>query len=252
VDSTNRYCETLDLQRVDDFTCYWALEQTAGIGQRGNHWESAPGENLTFSLVLHPTFLPAASQFRLTQALSLGVADFLEEGADGLDDFKGLKGFKGSKGSKDIKETLVKWPNDVYVGGGKICGMLVSNRLQGDVLDTAICGIGLNVNQRRFPEWVPHPTSLALLTGEKHDLEPTLLALLGHIGRRYDELRRGRDLEPEYLGRMMNYGVAARYRHHDKEITATITGVDRYGHLLLTTDEGEKLCCAMKEIEFIV
>ena len=77
VESTNKYCEVLDLAEVEDFTCYWALEQTAGIGQRGNHWEAAPGKNLTFSLVLHPTFLPADRQFHLTQALSLALVDFL-------------------------------------------------------------------------------------------------------------------------------------------------------------------------------
>ena len=76
-ESTNKYCEALDLAEVEDFTCYWALEQTAGIGQRGNHWHSAPGQNLTFSLVLHPAFLPAARQFRLTQALSLALVDQL-------------------------------------------------------------------------------------------------------------------------------------------------------------------------------
>ena len=231
VDSTNRYCEALDLRQVDDFTCCWALEQTAGIGQRGNHWDSAPGENLTFSLVLKPDFLPAAQQFRLTEALSLGVSDYL-------------------KGVKDLN-ALIKWPNDIYIGGGKICGMLVSNRLAGDSIAAAICGIGLNVNQRLFPEWVPHPTSLALLTGENHPLEPTLLALLRCIEQRYNELRQGRDLKAEYLGRLMNMGRPARYRHQGRKLTAIITGVDPHGHLMLTTETGERLCCAMKEIELL-
>ena len=77
VESTNKYCEALNLAQVEDFTCYWALEQTSGIGQRGNHWEAESGKNLTFSLVLHPTFLPAERQFKLTQALSLALIDFL-------------------------------------------------------------------------------------------------------------------------------------------------------------------------------
>ena len=77
LESTNKHCEALDLEMVEDFTCFWALEQTDGIGQRGNHWESAAGQNLTFSLVLKPTFLAAERQFLLTQALSLAVTDFL-------------------------------------------------------------------------------------------------------------------------------------------------------------------------------
>ena len=232
VPSTNRYCEALDLQQVDDFTCYWALEQTAGIGQRGNSWVSAAGENLTFSLVLHPTFLPAAEQFRLTQALSLAATDWME----------GLA----------VTGAVVKWPNDIYCDGGKVCGMLVSNRLAGDVIGTAICGIGVNVNQLTFPQWVPHPTSLALLTGRRYTLEPLLQRLLQSIATRYDELRSGKELETEYLSRLMNMGRPARYRHDGHELTATITGVDRHGRLLLTTDDGVQLCCAMKEIELIL
>lgn len=234
VDSTNRYCEAIDLTEVEDFTCYWALEQTAGIGQRGNHWASAPGENLTFSLVLKPDFLPAVQQFRLTEALSLGVMDF-------------LKGINGS----DSLDALIKWPNDIYANGGKICGMLVSNRLAGEKIATAICGIGLNTNQRDFPDWVPHPASISLLTGESNELEPTLKSLLDCIKKRYDELRAGRDLEKEYLDNLMNLGIPARYRHNGRELTATIKGVDPHGRLLLTSEDGEQLCCAMKEIELI-
>lgn len=235
--STNRYCESLDLHKVDDFTCYWAWEQTAGIGQRGNSWTSNAGENLTFSLVLKPDFLPAIRQFQLTEALSLGVMDF-------------LKGINGSKGFNGLK-ALIKWPNDIYANGGKICGMLVSNRLAGDKIDAAICGIGFNVNQRLFPDWVPHPMSLTMLTGEYHQLEPLLFSLLDCIERRYNQLRDGIDLEPEYLGQMMNMAQPARYRHYGRVLTATITSVDPHGRLMLTSEDGEHLCCAMKEIELI-
>ncbi len=233
VDSTNRYCEALDLAQVEDFTCYWALEQTAGIGQRGNTWASEAGENLTFSLVLKPTWLAAIDQFRLTQMLSLALTDTLS-----------TFNFQLS--------TKIKWPNDIYVDGKKICGILVSNRLVGNNLASAICGIGFNVNQRTFPDWVPHPTSLSLLTGETYELEPLLNRLLTCIQRRYDALHNGEDMETEYLSHLMNLGVAAHYRHNGRELTATITGVDRHGRLMLDTTDGEKLVCAMKEIEFIL
>ena len=235
LESTNKYCEALDLAEVEDFTCFWALEQTAGIGQRGNHWASAPGENLTFSLVLKPDFLPAADQFRLTQALSLAICDCL----------------LSCRPSKGQASPVIKWPNDIYMDGGKICGTLVSTRLSGECITAAICGIGLNINQRRFPDWVPHPTSLALLTGHTYDLEPLLAKLLRHIATRYDELRRGIDHNEEYLERLMNRNVEARYLYEGEEITATVTGVDRYGHLQLTAADGRRLSCAMKEIAFL-
>ena len=237
LESTNKYCEALDLAEVEDFTCYWALEQTAGIGQRGNHWHSAPGQNLTFSLVLHPAFLPAARQFCLTQALSLGIKDFIE-----------------SIVSIDPIVTIasIKWPNDIYVDGHKICGTLVSTRLQGNAIASAVCGIGLNVNEWEFPSWVPHPTSLGLLTGQNYALEPLLRQLLACIEKRYNDLKTGIDPEPEYLAHLMNLHVPARYIYNKEEIAATITGVDPHGRLLLTAADGRSLSCGMKEIQFVL
>ena len=244
LESTNKYCEALDLAEVGDFTCYWALEQTAGIGQRGNCWASEPGKNLTFSLVLHPAFLPADRQFKFTEALSLALCDFLK-------DFKGLK---------DLRDLKVKWPNDIYVGGKKFCGTLISTHISTITshlspftshLASAICGIGLNVNQTLFPDWVPNPTSLALLTGREYELEPLLRRLLVCIEKRYNELKSGVDPEPEYLEHLLNLGVPARYRYNEEEITATITGVDPHGRLLLTTTDGHRLSCNMKEITLL-
>ena len=232
-ESTNRYCEALDLAEVEDFTCYWALEQTAGIGQRGNHWEAEPGKNLTFSLVLHPTFLPADCQFKLTEALSLALVDFFSPFTFHL-------------------SPSVKWPNDIYVGKRKICGTLVSTRLQGSQIAAAVCGIGLNVNQTDFPDWVPNPTSLALLTGKEYELEPLLKKLLACIEKRYNELRAGKNPEQEYLALLLNINVPARYIYNEEEITATLMGVDPHGHLLLTASDGRRLSCGMKEISFLL
>ena len=232
LESTNKYCEALDLAEVEDFTCYWALEQTAGIGQRGNHWEAAPDQNLTFSLVLHPTFLPADQQFKLTEALSLALVDFLSPFTFHLSPF-------------------IKWPNDIYVGGKKICGTLVSTRLVGNNIASAVCGIGLNVNQTVFPDWVPNPTSLALLTGMEYELETLLRQLLCCIEKRYNQLKSGNNPEPEYLVHLLNLGSRAHYIYNEKEIVATITGVDPHGRLLLTVDDGRRISCGMKEISLI-
>lgn len=231
VESTNKYCEVLDLAEVEDFTCYWALEQTAGIGQRGNHWHSAPGLNLTFSLVIKPVWLAAARQFMLTQAISLAITDFLA--------------------TYHLPHTThIKWPNDIYVGRKKICGTLTSARLAGDYIATAICGIGLNVNETDFPDWVPNPTSLRQLTGETYDPEEVLHTLLACIEHRYTALRDGADISAEYLGLLLGRGEQRRYTYLGQPVTATIEGVDDYGRLLLTTDEGSQLCCNMKELAY--
>ena len=233
LDSTNHYCELLDMNDVEEFTVIAAREQTAGRGQRGNHWVSAAGENLTFSIVLKPVFLPPLRQFELTKAVSLGIVDALEA--------MGIGGIS------------IKWPNDIYVGNRKICGTLIANTITGGQFAVAVCGIGLNVNQTKFGPEAGRPTSLRLLTRTKADLNTTLTHLISSIERRYEMLRQNgeNEIDKEYLNRLYQCGIAARYRHDGQGITATITGVSPTGQLMLRTDEGRELSCAMKEIEFL-
>ena len=242
--STNGYCGELDLRNVEEFTTVWAHRQTAGRGQRGNRWESEGEKNLTFSVVLHPSFLPAARQYELTKALSLGVSDWVAEEL-------------GGEGNR----VQIKWPNDIYVDGRKICGMLIENKI-GERYETAVCGIGVNVNQTEFGEGAPNATSLKLLTGKEYELRGLLEGLLESLRRRYEELvGRGQwavvggqqsagSIEREYLGRLMNLGKECNYIYKGKPIRATITGVSEWGHLQLTTNDGEKIECGMKEIVF--
>ena len=85
-------------------------EQTNGKGQRGNTWESEPFKNLTFSLVLKPSFIPVQYQFRITKIISVAIAQVLQ-----------------SKLSKAVK---IKWPNDIFVGDDKIGGVLIQNTVK--------------------------------------------------------------------------------------------------------------------------
>ena len=119
------------------------------------------------------------------------------------------------------------------------------------VLSSSIVGIGLNVNQLQFPSWVPNPTSLALLTGRQYDVAALLPSLLEACRLRYERIRAGEDPTPEYLSRLMNLGQPRRYLYGGQEIEATVTGVDRFGRLLLTAADGTHLCCVMKEIELL-
>ena len=118
-----------------------AERQSRGRGQRGNSWSSAEGMNLTFSAVLCPAGLRAESQFYLSKAVALSVSDT-------VDSF-GI-------------ESRIKWPNDIYVGDGKVAGILIENDLMGACISRSIAGIGLNVNQTAFDPALPNPTSLAL------------------------------------------------------------------------------------------
>lgn len=220
VDSTNSEA----LRRLPDLpggTVLAAREQTAGRGQRGNTWFSEPGKNLTFSIVLkygegglEP--LPAADAIWLNYLISVAVVDFLQSHAIWC---------------------KVKWPNDVYVGKNKICGILIENTLEGDRLAASVIGVGININQHDFPQ-LANATSLWSLTGEEYPLEKCLVKLLGHFTHLLPDLydpneRRG--LFSAYSSHLFNKDVNARYHDllTDREYTGIIQGVTPDGRLCI-------------------
>ena len=234
--STNQYCELLNLDETEEFTVIVAHTQTAGIGQRGNHWEAETGKNLTFSLVLKPTWLPIADQYQLTKAVSLGIADCLAPLI--------------TEGERRVR---IKWPNDIYVDDKKICGILITHRIAGGQIAASVVGIGLNVNQEAFPSWVPNPISLKLLTGQDWVLDEVLEKVLNCIAHRYNELNNSPicSLDEPYLSILLRRDEEAQYSYQGQTITATLLDVNRFGHLQLITNKGERLSCQLKEIAFL-
>ena len=220
IDSTNSEA----LRRLPELphgTVLAARAQTAGRGQRGNTWFSEPGRNLTFSLVLKfgPEALPplaAADAMWLNYLASLAVARFLQE--------QGVR-------------CAVKWPNDVYAGRRKICGILIENALHGDSLASSVLGIGININQREFPQ-LANATSLRCLTGEEYSLEECLRQTLTHIGALLPGLYSGehrQKLFSDYSGLLFGRDVDARYHDllTDREYTGVIQGVAPDGRLCI-------------------
>lgn len=204
--------------------------QTAGRGQRGNTWESAPGLNLTFSIVLRPAFLPVQDQFYLTIAASLALHDYLL--------------------AKTGKPIAIKWPNDILVHEKKICGILIENVVQGTRFMAAIAGIGLNVNQANFD--TGKATSMKQVTGNDEDLETVLHELLEHLEARYLQLRRGdhSTLKDEYLSRLYALNERRQFVCQGHAFEGVIQGVDENGRLGVDTREGV-LYYDVKEISLL-
>ena len=231
-DSTNnwlrRYTATTadgtengDVAVVADF-------QQAGRGCGSNSWESEWGKNLTFSLLTHPENLPANQQFRITEAVSVAICETLEHSIS--------------------NKVMIKWPNDIYVGDRKICGILIENRLQGNTIKDCIIGIGLNVNQRQFVSDAPNPVSLWQLTHGDTDRDRLLLRLLKNMERAWQRPTIGDD----YRQRLYRLGEPHRYKDSTGLFTATITGVASDGRLLLTDEDGRQRDYAFKEIQYII
>ncbi|MFD1141256.1 biotin--[acetyl-CoA-carboxylase] ligase [Larkinella insperata] len=207
--------------------------QTAGRGQRGNQWEAQPGQNLTFSVILQPSFLQANEQFWLNIAVSLGISDWL---ATYLND-----------------RLKVKWPNDLYVEQRKIGGILIENTLYGYSIAWSVVGIGLNINQTRFQ--TATATSLINETPNECDfvLPDVLPSLLESLEKRYLALRAGqRDvLKTNYLQRLFRYQEESEFIADEERFRGMIVGVEESGRLAIQV--GEKLkSFAFKEVEFVI
>lgn len=119
--------------------------QTKGRGQGTHIWETSPGKNLTFSIVLKDLEILPSEQIAISQITALSVVDYLA-----------LHGISAK----------IKLPNDIYVGNKKICGILIENSICSNRLVWSIIGIGINVNQAVFPASLPNPTSVLLESGQ--------------------------------------------------------------------------------------
>ena len=230
VDSTNNYADQLlAREKVPEGTVILAKQQLAGRGQRGNVWHSAPFQNLTFSLILKPSFLGVEQQFLLSQAVALGLRDFLQELLPGV--------------------VSVKWPNDVLFNGVKISGILIETQLRGSILSEAIVGIGLNVNQISFPEEVV-ATSLKLESGTHFDFKACLSGLCEKLEQRYLQLRSGDQtaLQEAYWKHLYRRYEWHPFLHRGNQIQARIVGVESNGRLRLETANHEEILCDFREL----
>ena len=140
VDSTNRYVRK-HIDRLDNLSVVSAICQNSGRGQSDHKWDSQPGKNLTFSiLVKHPAVRPNEQQ-KISSDVAESIVQLLQ--------------------AHKI-QPWIKPPNDVWVNDKKICGILIEHSLRGDRISWTIIGIGLNVNQISFPDDIPNPTSMVL------------------------------------------------------------------------------------------
>ncbi|MBC7447288.1 MAG: biotin--[acetyl-CoA-carboxylase] ligase [Hymenobacteraceae bacterium] len=214
-----------------------ADHQTAGRGQRGNAWQAPPGQNLTFSVVLRPTFLAATEQFALSIAVALACHDALRVVLP----------------PAATATARIKWPNDLYLADRKVGGILIENTLRGAQLGGSIVGIGLNVNQRDFDPALPNPTSLAVAADRAFDRAAVLTSLLTHLEARYLALRGGaaRAQRTDYLAQLYRFGEVARFAFADGRPTAAgrITGLDSRGQLLIALS-GAEYAFSIHEVRF--
>lgn len=199
-------------KKVEEGLVVSTIEQTAGRGQRGNHWIASPGENLTFSFFMQPTFLQPTEQFELNVFLSLAIVDYLE--------------------SKGVKEVAVKWPNDIYVGEKKISGVLIENGIKNNRIEYSVAGIGLNVNQMTFGDYAA--TSLTQILGNKLDVNQEFNHLLSCLDEKYRAFKKTPSLRTAYTRKLFRYGEECFfYDTYGEKFKGVILGVNELGQLAI-------------------
>lgn len=177
VTSTSTYLQDLLHTQPDleEWTIVCSDFQTAGRGQKGNSWESADGQNLLFSILLRPTFLPAQSQFLLSETISLSIAEVLNQWHEGF---------------------CIKWPNDIYHDDRKVAGILIETSIMGKQITQCTIGIGININQTDFESEAPNPVSLRTLIYERllHDTTTSNDMFAPCYGNQTTDILRGQNL----------------------------------------------------------
>lgn len=137
----------------------------------------------------------------------------------------------------------IKWVNDLYLNGKKLCGILCENKISPNGTQSVIAGIGVNVNTENFPcELNDKATSLFLETGKKYDLNALIADLICRLDRLYDEIRSKTFIE-EYRSRLLLTDKTLHF--NDKKYICQ--GVDDDCRLLLK-NETESLAFSVGEI----
>ncbi|MGF7184216.1 BirA family biotin operon repressor/biotin-[acetyl-CoA-carboxylase] ligase [Desulfitispora alkaliphila] len=228
VDSTNTWAKRLADEGALEGSLAIAEEQTGGRGRRGRAWHSADQKGIWMSVVLRPK-IPPTGAAKLTFVAAVAVV-------------KAVKNVTGV-------ELGIKWPNDLYYQGKKVCGILTEMKAEVDLIDYVIIGMGVNVNQEAvdFPEELNDiATSVALASGQRALRQDIAAQILLELEREYvsfvgngfeSTLKRWQELD-------LTYGKEVLVQEFSHQYTGIAQGVDADGSLLVETEKGRKAVSA--------
>ncbi len=230
----------------DGFTVY-TFDQTAGRGQAGNSWESEAGKNLLFSRLIRPN-LSAIEAFRITQWVSVIICQTLRTILVDQEE-----------------EITIKWPNDIYWRDKKVCGILIESALKGKMIDYAVAGVGVNVNQKVFVSGAPNPISMVQISGREVDLEQLMRQIKELFEECKELLYRPEELQEEYLSLLYRREGWWRFVRREVSVVPTMNATktaDSFearivdvlpdGRITLELRDGRQECFHFKEIRWVV
>lgn len=231
VPSTNKVAaEQLALSQLQHGAVVFAHEQTAGRGQHGRSWLSAKDLDLTFSIALLPDRLKVSEQFVLVRLSALAVHEVVR--------------------SLQPAEVRVKWPNDVLVGRRKIAGILIKTEVIGQLVQSAIVGIGVNVNNNDLTADL-NATSLRLVTGTVHDRRALLEKICQAFERRWKKWEdEGEDGSAEFSEALWSRGSWTGFELDGQPFKARPLDVDQEGRLVIELENGQVNAYGTERLRF--
>lgn len=220
--STNTDAKQLAEEGAPHGTLIAAEEQTDARGRRGRSWQAPAGSNLYFSLLLRPKFA-AEHISMLTLVMAVSAARAIREQC-------GLA-------------AEIKWPNDIVIGKRKVCGILTEMILKERTVEYVIVGVGVNVNQKEFPEDIQKTaTSLFRESKRVFSREELLQKLLEGFEKDYGIFLKTENmalLTETYNSWLVNRGAQVKVLEPAGEYTGTAKGINEKGELLVERDNGQ-------------
>jgi len=222
VDSTNLQARSLARSGAVDGTVVVADSQTGGRGRMRRTWVSPSGVNLYCSIVLRPP-VPSVRVPEIPLVAAAAIHGAIES------EFPELKSF-------------IKWPNDIVVGGCKLCGILCEMESEPDFTHFVVVGFGLNVNLDPIPgELQGIASSIAIETGRPASRAIMLATVLNRFEQLYLEWADHEDLRfllPYFEEHAWLKGRELRIEQFDRILTGTEAGLTPQGQLLLRAEDG--------------
>ncbi|GAA5221404.1 hypothetical protein GCM10025777_20340 [Membranihabitans marinus] len=186
------------------------------------------------SIILYPDFINANESFKLHFLTSLSCVEVLRQYID--DD-----------------RIQIKWPNDILVDRKKIVGMLIKNTFSGHSIKNAIVGIGLNVNQTDFDQYLFSATSIASIIGRPLEVDTIRLEILENIKKFFELLKSNHSLKELYLHSLYGYDELFNFFDLIDQTykVGKITDVLRDGRLIVDV-AGSEVKYEFKQIKFLI
>lgn len=220
-DSTNRVAMELGYAGEPEGTVVMAESQTAGRGRSGRTWQSERGTGLYFTVLLRPRLSPAQAPL-LTMLAGISAHDAIQAQTGLLPE--------------------LKWPNDLLLNGKKLGGILTEMHAEPDAVRFVIVGMGINVNQEKFPaELSTIATSIRKESGRMTYRLELLARLLGQFETDYNRfLREGPGFVVDRFQSASSFAQGRRVRVDTgvESYLGTTAGLSPEGLLLVSRDNG--------------